>query len=167
MIEDGSHWYVARTRSRHEKMVAGLLARRGVEHFLPLARVLSRWADRKKWVEKPLFPGYLFVHIHDDEIPFVRETRGLAAFVGAEPYKPSVVPDEEVQNVRRLIASGEPVQAYPYLEPGSPVRIKKGPLRDVEGTLLRRKGRHFLVVSVPIIGRSSVVEVPAECIEAL
>ena len=163
--QDGKHWHAVHTRSRHEKMAAQLLGEREVEHFLPLVRVLSQWADRKKWVEKPLFPGYLFVRIHEEQIPVVRSTRGIARLLGSAPYKPSILADEDVENVRRLVSSSVQVDPYPYLRPGRLVRITRGPLRGVEGTLLRRQGRHLLVISVPIIGRSAVAEVPAEHVE--
>lgn len=164
-MRDGKHWHAVHTRSRHEKMVAELLQEQGVENFLPLVRVLSQWKDRKKWVDKPLFPGYLFVRIHEEEIPVVRSTRGVARLLGPEPYKPTIVPDEEIENVRRLVASGVKVDPYPYLRPGRLVRITRGPLRGVEGTLLRRQGRFMLVISVPVIGRSAVAEVPAEHVQ--
>lgn len=162
---DGKHWHAVHTRSRHEKMAAQLLGECDVEHFLPLVRVLSQWADRKKWVEKPLFPGYLFVRIHQEEIPVVRSTRGVARLLGPESYEPTILADEEVENVRRLVSSAVKVDPYPYLKAGRLVRITRGPLRGVEGTLLRRQGRHLLVISVSVIGSSAVAEVPAECVQ--
>lgn len=162
---NSKHWHAVHTRSRHEKMVAQLLAEREVEHLLPLVRVLSQWKDRKKWVEKPLFQGYLFVRIHEEQIPIVRSTRGVARLLGPEPYKPSILSDEEVENVRRLVSSEVQVDPYPYLRPGRLVRIARGPLKGVEGTLLRRQGRFLLVISVPLIGRSAVAQVPAEHVQ--
>jgi transcription antitermination factor NusG len=146
-------------------MVSALFAERDVEHFLPLVTVLSRWADRRKWVEKPLFAGYLFVRIDKEKIPVVQSTRGVARLLGPEPCKPSLVPDEEIESIRRLVSSSVQVDPYPYLKPGKLVRITRGLLRGVEGTLLRRNGKHLLVVSVPVIGRSAVAEVPAECVQ--
>src|SRR2546430_13551223 len=32
----------------------------GLECFLPLYKSIRRWSDRKKELEQPLFPGYLF-----------------------------------------------------------------------------------------------------------
>ncbi len=54
-------WYAIHTRSRHEKQVDLFLSERGIETFLPLVHTLSRWKDRKKYVDLPLFPGYMFV----------------------------------------------------------------------------------------------------------
>jgi transcription antitermination factor NusG len=146
-------------------MVADFFTERGVEHLLPLVRVLSQWRDRKKWVEKPLFPGYLFVRVDQEEVPRVRSVRGVARLVGPEANRPSILEDEEVENVRRLVSGEVPVDPYPYLRPGRAVRITRGPLRGVEGVLLRRQGRFLLVISVPIIGCSAVAEVPAEYVQ--
>jgi len=57
------HWYAVTTRSRHEKVVAEQLWQKEIECFLPLREVISKWKDRKKKVQFPLFPGYLFVHV--------------------------------------------------------------------------------------------------------
>ena len=164
-MRDGKHWHAAQTRSRHEKMVSQLLGERDVEHFLPLVRVLSQWADRKKWVERPLFPGYLFVRVHEKEIAVIRGTRGIARLLGPGPYEPSILTDDEIENVRRLVSSDVQVDPYPYLKPGRLVRITRGPLRGVEGMLLRRNGRHLLLISVPVIGQSAVAEVAAEHVQ--
>ena len=166
-MENSKHWHAVHTRSRHEKMVAGLFAQRGVEHFLPLRRGLSRWADRKKWVQKPMFPGYLFVHIGREEIPVVWETRGAVRLLGPQPDKPSIVPDAEVENLRRLVKGEVHVEPHPYIRPGQLVRIAHGPLRGVEGELLREGRRYLLVVSVNLLGRSVAAEVPADAVQAL
>ncbi|MCK4282831.1 MAG: UpxY family transcription antiterminator [Candidatus Brocadiae bacterium] len=165
--QDGRHWHAVHTCSRHEKMVAGLLSERSLDCFLPLRRVLSQWVDRKKWVEEPLFPGYLFVRIAEMEISSVWETRGVAALVGPEPGKPSVVPDAEVENIRRLLASEASLDPYPYLELGRLVRITRGPLRGIVGTLVRKSRRCLLVVSVRLLGRSVAAEIPADAVQAL
>ena len=160
-------WCVLYTRSRHEKAVAGLLSERRVECFLPLMRVLSRWKDRKKWVEKPLFPGYLFVRVCLDEIRDVWETRGVVRLLGPERARPSVLPDADVENIRRLVTSGVHVNPYPYLKLGQQVCITRGPLRGVEGTLVREQQKCLLVISVNIFGRSAVAEVAAEDVQGL
>lgn len=163
----GTHWHAIHTRSRHEKVVDGLLAEREIERFLPLVRVMSQWKDRKKRVEKPLFPGYLFVHVRRAEILTVWTTRGVVRLLGPDPSSPSVVPSEEVANLRRLVASEALLDPYPYLKPGQLVSIQRGPLRGVQGTLVRKARRDLLVISVPLLGRSVAVEVSAEAVQGL
>src|SRR5215469_2590684 len=56
-------WYAAYTHARHEKRVDAQARERGIECFLPLYRSMRRWKDRRKELELPLFPGYVFVQI--------------------------------------------------------------------------------------------------------
>jgi len=161
------NWHAVHTRSRHEKVTAERLAEQGVERFLPLRRVQSRWADRKKWVAKPLFPGYLFVRIRADEVPVANGTQGVVRLLGTEASGPSVVPDVEVESIRRLVAGDLPVDSCPYLKPGRRVTITHGPLRGVEGELIREARRCFIVVSVQLLGRSVAAEVPGNAVRPL
>jgi hypothetical protein len=50
-------WYAIWTRSRHEQMVREQLERKGYQAFLPTVARWSRWKDRKKKIDWPLFPG--------------------------------------------------------------------------------------------------------------
>ncbi|MGD2176138.1 MAG: UpxY family transcription antiterminator [Candidatus Brocadiaceae bacterium] len=160
-------WHAVYTRSRHEKKVAAFLAEKDVEHFLPLKGEMSQWVDRKKWVRKPLFPGYLFVRVGPGQLPAVQHTRGVVTLVGPDPCQPSIVPDHEVNSIRRLVESDLPVDPHPHLRPGEPVRITRGPLRGAKGTLMRKSRQFLLVVSVEIIGRSVAVELPTDAVESL
>ena len=51
-------WFAIWTRSRHERAVYDQLTERGIEAFLPTVASWSRWKDRKKKIDRPLFPGY-------------------------------------------------------------------------------------------------------------
>ena len=166
-IECNKLWYAVHTRSRHEKTVGRLLEAHRIERFVPLVKVLSQWADRKKWVEKPYFPGYIFARIREDEMPEVRAARGVVGLVGAEPFRPTSVPDREIESIRLLVENHVPVDPYPYLKPGQTVCVRRGPLRGVEGTLVKKAKKHYLVVSVNLLGRSVIAEVPAECVQGL
>lgn len=53
-------WFAIWTRSRHEQLVRDQLACKGVEVFLPTLPRWSRWKDRTKRIDWPLFPGYCF-----------------------------------------------------------------------------------------------------------
>ena len=53
MADSDTHWYAVTTKSRHEKVVAEQLWQKGIECFLPLREVLSKWKDRYKKVQFP------------------------------------------------------------------------------------------------------------------
>jgi len=52
-----SPWFVLALKPRYEKNTATGLARRGIDHYLPLYMSRRRWSDRFKEIESPLFPG--------------------------------------------------------------------------------------------------------------
>ncbi len=162
------HWYAVRTRSNCERKVSLLLADKGIEYYLPTFRELHQWKDRKKLVEQPLFPGYLFARINDS-----RESRlsvvcsdGVVNILGyGETIE--VVPDREIESVRRLLESTVRCQAHPLLQKGAWVRVKRGPLRNLEGLLVRLKSQSRLVLSISLLSQSVSTEIDASDVQFL
>jgi transcription antitermination factor NusG len=66
-----------------------------------------------------------------------------------------------------VVASGLPVRPWPHLKPGDRVRIEDGPLRGVEGILLKEKESLRLVLGVELLQRSIAVELEPESIVPL
>src|SRR6267142_320805 len=62
-VAEATPWYVAYARPRHEKHIAHQLEQCGIHSLVPLYSSLRRWKDRKKCLELPLFPCYVFVQI--------------------------------------------------------------------------------------------------------
>jgi transcription termination/antitermination protein NusG len=154
-------WYAAHTRANHEKRVADQLSRRAVEYFLPLYESVRKWADRRKWLEVPLFPGYVFVRLPLQERLRVLEIPSVARLVGFNNL-PTALPDDEIEAIRNGLNGQLRAEPHPYLKIGRRVRIIRGPLEGCEGVLLRNKGDFRVVLSVDLIMRSVAVEVGAE-----
>jgi transcription antitermination factor NusG len=109
-----------------------------------------------------MFPGYLFLHHAMDKASYVetRKARGLVRILGERWDRLAVVPDDEMEAVRRVVESHLPALPHPYLREGCRVRITRGPLADVEGILLRVKpNKGLLVVSLNLLQRSLAVEI--------
>ncbi len=161
-------FYAVYTSSRHEKVVDRTLSEAGIETFLPLVKVLSNWKDRRKWVEKPLFPGYLFARVPPEELYRVYTTKGVAYVLGNGTV-PLPVPDEQVEAVRRMIEGPYPAATWPLLTKGKRVRVTVGPLTGVEAFIVDRRGgkKCHLVVTVDRLGRSVAVELDAHCVEPI
>ncbi len=161
---DESPWYAAYTLPRHEKAVAEHLAFRQVETYLPLYLSARRWAGRRALVQLPLFPGYVFVRISARERIRVLEHPSvlrLVTFGG----RPAPLADGEIDRLRAALELGK-AEPFPYLIPGKRIRVKSGPLVGVEGTILRRKGKMRLVVSVEAIQRSIIFDLDATDLES-
>jgi transcription antitermination factor NusG len=155
-----AQWYAVMSRSRHERMVAAALTSMGVRTLLPLVSEVHQWNDRRKVVDVPLFPGYVFVQIpHSREAQVsVLRTAGVVRFVGNQ-YGASPIPDKEIDDVRAVLSHKADCSPYPFLQVGQRVRIVGGSLDGVEGILLRRDSEHKLVISIELIQRSLAISV--------
>ena len=162
-------WYAVHTRSRHEKQVDSLLSDKGIEAFLPLVNTLSRRRDRKKYVDIPLFPGYIFVHVDDDEehISSVKYTRGVVRILGTDIGKPTPIPDKQVLNIKTIVENKVELDPFPYLKKGTQVRVKSGPLKGVEGILVERKGSYKIVIHVDLLQKGAAAEVYIADVESI
>lgn len=157
------HWYVAYTRPRHEKRVEQQMQSCGIDCFLPLYLSLRRWKDRRKQLQLPLFPGYVFVHFSLTDRLRVLQLPGVLEFVSFQG-RPAVLAETEMEILRNGLdpARAEP---YPFLTVGRRVRINTGPVAGLEGVLLRRKNKMRVVVAIDSIQRAIAVEVDAKEIE--
>jgi transcription antitermination factor NusG len=151
-------WYALRTRSRHEKIVREQLANQGIEPLLPTVKRLSRWKDRKKEIEVPLFSGYCFVRFASQQKLPVLKTIGVVDIVGSG-HSPEAIPDEEIAAIKTLMTSVLPYDPHPYLHEGMQVEVVRGPLQGVRGILLRKEKRHRLVLGVRLIQQAAAVEI--------
>jgi transcription antitermination factor NusG len=153
-------WFAIWTRSRHEKLVRDQLHQKHVEVFLPTITKWSRWKDRKKQVEWPLFPGYCFARFDAlDRLPILK-CDGVVSIVGVEG-QPSPIPPVEIDSIRQLIESELAFDPCPLIKEGMMVEVKTGPLRGVVGRLVRKGSHARLVLSVDLIGQAVSVEVDA------
>lgn len=161
-------WYAVYVKSRHEFVAAGDLTRKGIEAYLPTIKKASQWKDRKKVIELPLFPGYVFVRVpvYPGAFLDVLKTRGTVAFVSLEPGTPTPVSADEINSLRILIGSGREIDVYPGLKEGMRVRVKNGPLAGVDGVLSRKDNDFLFSVNVELLGRSVAVKVAPQDIEA-
>jgi transcriptional antiterminator NusG len=159
-------WYAAYTSANHEKRIAEQLARRSVEHFLPLYEAARRWKDRRVRLRLPLFPGYIFVRLALRDRLQVLQVPGVANLVGFSGT-PVPLPQEDIDALRASLSHGVRTASHPYLNVGRRVRVKSGPLAGMAGILARRKNGARFVVSVELIQRSIAVEMDAADLEAM
>lgn len=161
-------WFALHTRSRYEKNASMTLERLGVTHFLPMILEQRRWSDRNKTVGVPLFPGYLFVRTAStpELMVNIRKVTGVIDFVGNH-NGPAAVPDDEIESIRALLSRGRGCSAHFSLASGDRVRIVRGVLKGIEGTLLRCGAKSRVFVCVQVIQRAVSVEVADSDVEPI
>lgn len=161
-----SRWYAAYTSPHHEKWVAGQMNAAQIECFLPVYKSVRRWKDRRKQLELPLFPGYVFVHIALQDRLQVLRLPGVVQFVAFQG-KPAPLPETEIETLRQGMQASARFEPHPYLKAGRRVRVRTGALQGVEGVLVRKKDSFRVVMTIDLIMRSVALEVDAADVEVL
>jgi len=157
-------WYALYTCPRHERCVAQQIEQRSIACFLPLYRSVRRWKDRRKELELALFPGYVFVRLAPQDRLRVLQLPSAVRLVSFNG-QPAVLPEAEIEALRQRLTCGGGVEPHPYLRVGRRVRVCGGPMRGLEGILVRRKDRCRVVFSLDLIMRSVAVEVDESDVE--
>lgn len=165
--ETGKNWYVLRVRSRHEFVTHSELLRKGISSYLPTVRKMSQWKDRKKLVEFPLFPGYIFtsIDVNSQEYYSTLKTKGAVNILSLAAGEPAPVPCDEIDSLRILVESGEELDIYPHLKEGAKVLVKRGLLKGAKGVLTRKENLCMFSVDIVMLGKSVGAKVLADDVE--
>jgi len=141
------HWYALYTRPRFEKKVNKELRDLDIETFLPLKTVTKFWSDRKKQMEEPVFPSYVFIHADPKERYEAFQPQGVVRIVSFNG-EPARIPDYQIEAVRRILKAGfDPIITHSF-SPGEPVEIIAGPLTGVKGYIKNFRGNNHFTVTV-------------------
>ena len=164
-------WYVIHTYSGYENKVASNLEttveNRHLQDLIHEVRVPTEIVteikdDKKKDVERKIFPSYVLVKmvLTDESWYIVRNIRGCTGFVGPAS-KPVPLTEEEV------IALGmEQIKVEVEYEVGDTVRIVEGALVDSVGTVESMDlDKNVVRVVISMFGRETPVEHEMEQVE--
>jgi transcription termination/antitermination protein NusG len=153
-------WYAIWTRSRHEGVVRDQLVQKGIEAFLPTIPKWSRWKDRKKKIDWPLFPGYCFARFDPQNRLAILKCSGVVNIVSFNGDI-AAIPEGEINGIRTLVQSDLQYDPCPLVREGSMVEVTHGPLKGVVGRLTRKGAHARLILAVDLIGQAVSVEVDA------
>ena len=155
-----ARWFAIWTRSRHEQTVRGQLEQKAIESFLPTVSRWSRWKDRKKRIDWPLFPGYCFARFDLRDRLDVLKCSGVVSIVSVDG-EPAPIPERDIAGIRQLVESELAYDPCPLIHEGDMVEVTHGPLKGVVGRLVRKNDKARLLLSVDLIGQAVSAEVDA------
>lgn len=127
-------WYALYTESRQEKKVTTRLAQLGIEVYCPLIIQERQWSDRKKKVEVPLLPSYVFVKIEEHKREVVFQVAGIVRYL----YwlgQPAIVKDSEIETLQKWLQDKIVTFEIVGIEPGSVYEIPSGPFIGQKGVV--------------------------------
>jgi transcription antitermination factor NusG len=156
-VTESAQWYAIAVKHQHERRIEAALRFKKMETLVPLYRSQRRWSDRTKDIDLPLFSGYVLCRFDIRERKEVLNMPGVYRLVGFGGT-PAAVDDREIADIQALADAGRGLRPWPYLRPGDRVRVERGPLRGIEGTLLREGESLRLIVTVDLLQRAVAVE---------
>jgi len=164
--QSAHQWFALRVKSRHEKTVALAVRHKGFEEFLPLYRWRQTWSDRFKWVEMPLFPGYVFCRLDPENRLPLLTIPGAIDFVSLGK-NPAPIEETEIASVQAAVRSEIAAEPCSFLDNGHRVRLKRGPLAGLEGYLVEATPQPRIVVSLTLLRRSIAVDIDNQWVEPI
>lgn len=163
-MSETPRWYVVHTYSGYENKVAQniekVVENQGFQDLIfevrvPTETVVEYKDDKKREVERKIFPGYVLVKmiLTDDSWYVVRNIRGVTGFVGPGS-KPIPLTEKEIE------ALGVEVKTVEVdYQVGDDVKIIHGPLEGFTGRVEELDvDKDMVKVTVSMFGRDTLVE---------
>lgn len=163
MSKFNSGWYLIYTKPRHEKKVNSRLAEKSINTLLPTRKVLRNWHDRKRYVDEPLFPSYIFVYLNDMENYYEgKDTEGTLYYVkrGKEMARVEETVIENIQLITRQSTNVEVSDCN--FQPGQKLVITKGALAGLSCEAVRVDSKKKFLVRVDLLQRSLLISLSEE-----
>ncbi|MBB5635118.1 transcription antitermination factor NusG [Pedobacter cryoconitis] len=161
MINIRSFWCVLYTRTNFEKKIANELKRKGIAVFLPTVKLLKQWSDRKKIIDSPLFPSYLFVKIDYKEQLFDALSTDGALYVIKSGKEISMVRESLIEELKIISSYGDSVEVFSNIfEPGEKVVVNKGPFKGLICEIVKHNSKLKVLVRIDMLNRSILATLP-------
>ncbi|MDD5950100.1 MAG: transcription termination/antitermination protein NusG [Lachnospiraceae bacterium] len=173
-MAEEAKWYVAHTYSGYENKVKTTIEKtvenqklqdQIQEVMVPMQTVMEVKNDKKREVQRKLYPGYVLVKMimNDDTWYVVRNTRGVTGFVGPGS-KPVPLTETEMRNMG--IQQSRRVSLD--VSVGDSIRVISGPWADTESVVKTvNEQKEKVTIDVDVFGRESSVEIDFSDIQKL
>ncbi len=140
------NWYVLYTKPKWEKKVADCLEKSGIEVFCPMVSKIKQWSDRKKKVETPLIPSYVFVHIEDKNRNDVFDVHGVVRYL-FWLGKPAIVRASEIETMQHWISAPNNYEvSLDRWEKGDSIILESGPFVTQTAIVQEVKPNHYILI---------------------
>jgi transcriptional antiterminator RfaH len=157
------NWCVLYTYPNYEKKILKAAIKKDIVCFLPTQKVVREWSDRRKILEVPLFPNYLFVQVNKQNRFKILDITGVVRFV-SHSGRPAVISNYEIDLIKKM-ADSEEITLEQDLINGDLVRIIDGPFTGLSGTLFQRKGKDKLAVKIEGLNQSISISISKLTVE--
>lgn len=160
-----SKWYVAYTFSKSEKKVHSKFKALGFESFLPLRLEKRKWSDRVKYIETPLFPGYVFVYTTKDQLMKLEKIDRVVRFVTFGD-KFATIRSDEIGLIKKILSKNLDAKIdNRTLESGDIVEIKNGIFKGLQAAFVEELGKNRVIIKIGEIQQGLSIEISREMLQ--
>lgn len=149
------YWAVVSTHSHKEQLALDHLSRQNFEAYCPRIRKRISHARRVLNVERPLFPGYVFVRVaaSRDQWRPIQSTIGVRALVRFGNHL-GLLDEDFIASLRARERDGVVVAPEIPYQPGQRVKLVGGPFEGVTATILSIGENDRIVVLMDLLRNS-------------
>lgn len=148
-----ANWFLAQLKPNCAKMADRNLQRQGFETFLPLENVTQTRGGKFVSLERPLFPGYIFVAFNMEHGHWhaINSTYGVTRLVSFGD-KPREVPSELVDQLRARCVDGVLNTDLMPFRHGDSVMLTNGPFVDFVATVEQMAPNQRVWILIDFLG---------------
>jgi transcriptional antiterminator RfaH len=157
-------WSVAHTRPRCEKKLVQFCEREGLAATLPCYRASHKYRGKTVTFQKPLFPGYVFLHISVEQRGKIHRSDYLANLLEVTDQELFI---RQLEDVMRALETDFEIRLAPSIGEGMRVKIKSGPLQGMDGWVERRYGMSTVLLRLDFIGQAAAIKMEAGDLELI
>lgn len=164
-------WFAAYTRNNFARRVKSRLEEAGVECYLPMRWQERVYNGRKRRIEVPLIPNVVFIRVEPDACyDLVNELSLPMRYVlDRAERRPAPITDKQMNDFRFLVEMPDDCLTLVDipLAAGDRVRVIAGPMKGIEGELIRLKGHRRVVVRLNDVISVATTYIPATMLEKI
>jgi transcription antitermination factor NusG len=152
-------WYVIYTKPRHEIKVFTELIFKKYNSYLPLVKHTSIWNDRQKVIDKPLFPSYVFVFLHNMlDYHKALQINGVVSFIRFN-NQPAKVKESEIETIKKMIENCSNIELAQHdIKVGEKHTIQSGVLAGFECEVVSINGKSKILVRIDSLSQNIIAE---------
>jgi len=155
-------WFVAHTRPRCEKKLTEYCEENDLSAVLPCYKAAHKYRGKTVVFRKPLFPGYVFLHIQNDDRRKVAQSDFVANLL--EVFDQETLA-RQLDEILSALETDLEIRLAPTIGEGMRVKIKSGPLRGMEGWVEKRQGVTLVLLRLDFIGQAAAIQLEATDLE--
>ncbi len=161
-------WYLIYAKPNQEVTAQQQLEQQGYVTYLPMIMNAKRRNGRRRYVEEPFFPRYLFIHLDqtNDNWSPIRSTVGVSTIVRFG-MKPVSVSDEVIEFIKQRENPEGLHEVQDELTQGDNIRVLDGPMMGLEGVFVAKTSEQRVMLLLELMGKTTRVQIDVDAIEVV